>query len=248
MLIEANSLSWQDIDEMDTEGACYVLPIAAMEQHGRHLPLGTDDFILQTILKNLKEDKRITGNMLLLPAIHYGSSHEHLDFPGTVSLSSNTIISIVEDILFSLKMHKIKKLIILNSHGGNTSLLNAHVKEWKQKYCFPVFVINLWDSSFFDEVQTLIETPLSSDIHAGEIETSILQHAMPSVVHHDRISTSLDCLVTLKPYGDGWFSVELSPHNGVLGAASKANPEKGKRLLQYITDRIIRYFLEIKNL
>ena len=244
MLTEMNSLSWQDIGEMEAD-ACYVLPIASLEQHGRHLPAGTDDFILHSLLKRLKEDKRITGLMLLLPAIHYGNSREHLAFPGTVSLSNATIVSIIEDVLFSMKARNIKKLIILNSHGGNTALLNACVKEWKQQFGLSVFAVNLWDSSFFDGVQPLIETPVSLDIHAGEIETSLLQEAMPAAVHQDRISPALDRLAPLKPYGDGWFSADLSPGNGVLGAPSKASSEKGKKLLQYCVDRIVEYFLDI---
>ncbi|MDR1318623.1 MAG: creatininase family protein [Treponema sp.] len=245
MLTEINSLSWQDIDGMNLSESCYLLPIASLEQHGRHLPVGTDDFILRSVLDRLKEDNRITVPMLLLPAIHYGNSREHLAFPGTVSLSNATIVSIVEDVLFSMKARNIKKLILLNSHGGNTALLNAHIKEWKQKFSLSLFVINLWDSPFFDGVQPLIETPASLDIHAGEIETSILLEAMPALVHRDRISPAADCPVRLKPYGDGWFSVDLSPGNGVLGAPSKASPEKGKKLLQYCVDRIVEYFLEI---
>jgi creatinine amidohydrolase len=244
VLTEINSLSWQDIEEMNLSDACYVLPIASLEQHGRHLPAGTDDFILRFLLDRLKEDKRITAAMLLLPAIHYGSSREHLAFPGTVSLSSATIVSIIDDVLFSLKAGNVKKLIILNSHGGNTALLNACIKEWKQKFGLSVFALNLWDSPFFDGVQPLIETPTSLDIHAGEIETSILLEAMPAAVHRDRIPGA-DCLVKLKPYGDGWFSADLSPGNGVLGAPGKASPEKGKKLLQYCVDRIVEYFLEI---
>jgi creatinine amidohydrolase len=247
MLTEINNLSWQDMDEMDLAKACYVLPISSLEQHGRHLPLGTDDFILHSLLKRLKEDKRITGLLLLLPALHYGNSREHLAFPGTVSLSNATIVSLIEDILFSMKAQNIKKLIVLNSHGGNTALLNAHIKEWKQKFGLSIFALNLWDSPFFDGVQPLIETPASLDIHAGEIETSLLQELMPALVHGDRISAARDRLVPLKPYGDGWFSVDLSPGNGVLGAPSKANPEKGKKLLQYCVDRVVEYFLEIQN-
>jgi creatinine amidohydrolase len=246
MLTEINSLSWQDIDELDLPEACYVLPIASLEQHGRHLPVGTDDFILHSLLKRLKEDTRLTGLMLLLPAIHYGNSREHLAFPGTVSLSNATIVSIIEDVLFSMKARGIKKLIILNSHGGNTALLNAHLKEWRQKFGLSVFAVNLWDSPFFDGVQPILETPASLDIHAGEIETSLLQEAMPAVVHRDRISPARDCLVPLKPYGDGWFSADLSPGNGVLGAPSKASAEKGKKILQYCVDRIVEYFLEIE--
>ena len=92
------NLSWQAIDAMDRALVSYLLPIASTEQHGPHLPVGTDDLILAAVLGALENNPKVEGEFLQLPAMHYGNSHEHLFFPGTVSMVCDTVARQVEDV------------------------------------------------------------------------------------------------------------------------------------------------------
>ena len=92
MFVNLNSLSWADVRDMNRKKLAYVLPVSSTEQHGRHLPLGTDDLILQTALDRLQETEQFRNIYLRLPALHYGNSFEHLDFPGTCLLYTSRCV------------------------------------------------------------------------------------------------------------------------------------------------------------
>ena len=247
MVTDLNSYTWDEIAAMDPEGMMYLLPISSLEQHGRHLALGADDFILQCALKELYSKTEITGNMLMLPIVHYGNSHEHLAFRGVVSFSCDTLVSIVRDILKCMKMHGVKRLVILNSHGGNTALLEAYAQEWEVEFGIKVYTISLWSPYFFRGAELGVETPLNLEIHAGEMETSILEYGMPEAVRKDKISSRSDNPVELLDYYTGWLSADLSPDNGAMGMPSRATAEKGRAIVQYMGDKICSYLVEIQN-
>ncbi len=244
MLAYLNRMSWAELKKLGPDTVTYVLPISSLEQHGRHLPLGTDDLLLELTVEALfrKASKRFLRNFLFLPALHYGNSHEHLDFPGTLSLRVDTIRRMVADILSDMERHGVKHLVILNAHGGNTPIFAAYGQEWAQTYRVTVYNVNFFGSRFFDDAQPLLDTPVGVDIHGGELETSVLQYAMPELVRGDALASELDVRALLSDYDIGWLSKQLSPDDGRIGAASKATPEKGERLLEYICDRLIRYF------
>ena len=248
MLSELNCYSWDEIRAMDLENVWYVLPISALEQHGPHLPLGTDDMVLHAALRQVLNDERVAANMLLLPAVHMGNSHEHLAFAGTVSLSCSTIVSIVRDILHSMKCTGVSKLIFVNGHGGNTQLLDAYAQEWEQEFRVRIFNISLWCTAFYADAAALIETPMAQEVHAGEIETSLLQYARHEVVRTDKIGKGLDCPGNLSPFYSGWRSDVLSPDNGTIGVPSRANAATGQRLFHYTVEKIVKSLIEIPTL
>ncbi len=247
MLKPLNTQSWPEVMQQDTQKVFYLLPISALEQHGRHLPLGTDDFILEAALQMLQKQPDLPAEFYCLPALHYGNSHEHLNFPGTVSLRCSTLCAIVEDVITSMQRSGFNRLILLNSHGGNSSLLDAYAQEWADRYGAEIYAIHLWASGFFADAATLVETPLANEIHAGEIETSILQFTKPKTVKEAERLPQNDCLCKLSPFKPGWLSNQLSPANGALGAASVANAEKGEKLVQYIAQKITQALFEISG-
>lgn len=237
---QLSRLSWDDIDRLDREKTYFVLPISSLEQHGRHLPVGTDDMILQRVLQNICVDDNISKDIYFLPTIHYGNSHEHYGFPGTISLRIKTIAAIIEDVLAGMKQHAFQNVIVLNSHGGNSDLLCAFAQEWAFAYSINVYTINMWASSFFDDAKSMIQTPLEYDIHAGEIETSILMHTDSDCVKGDMISSETDVFAALDPCDYAWTSAHLSPENGVIGGASRASAQTGDKVLRYICSKIVR--------
>lgn len=247
MVTDLNAYTWDEIAAMDPADMTYILPISSLEQHGRHLTLGADDFILRCALKELYGREEITSNMLCLPILHYGNSHEHLAFRGVVSLSCETIAAIVRDVLRCMKRHGVKKLVILNSHGGNSALLEAWAQEWEDEFGVAVYTVSLWSPGFFQGAELGVETPLSLEIHAGEMETSILEYGMPEMVRQDKISPRWDNPVALVDYYAGWSSAALSPDNGVLGMPSRAGADKGRAIVKYMGDRICAYLVDIQS-
>lgn len=149
MMRDLNSFTWDEFAALDPRTLTYVLPIGALEQHGTHLALGADDFILRCVMQQLHGAEAVPDRMICLPALHYGNSHEHISFRGVISLSCDTIVRIVRDILQCMKEHGIKRLAIINSHGGNTALLEAYAQEWEHEFGIKVFTISFWSPWFF---------------------------------------------------------------------------------------------------
>lgn len=242
MLKRLNHMSWADVDGLDRDHLAYVLPIASHEQHGRHLPLGTDDLILQTSLDALEGTLQTRNTFLRLPALHYGNSFEHLDFSGTLTLKTSTIMSVIEDLMECMRKHGVRYLVIVNSHGGNAPILQAQAQEWEQRFGIRVFNINYFGSDFFVGAQPLLETSINQDIHGGEIETAYLAYALPKMVQEQYISPERDVLVDLKDYYWGWLSKDISPNNGLIGGASRATLETGEKLFRYVQEKLTHYF------
>ena len=242
MFTSLNRLSWADVAAMDRSRLAYVLPVGSTEQHGRHLPVGTDDLILQTSLDRLEQTLETRNTFLRLPALHYGNSFEHLDFPGTMTLRTTTMLAVAEDLLECMARHGVRYLVIVNSHGGNAPVFRSMAQEWEQRFGIKVFGVHYFGSDFFAGAQPLLQTPVNRDIHGGEIETGYLMHALPDVVQRDQISPERDVLVDLNDWYDGWLSRDLSPDNGLIGGASRATPEMGAQLYDYVQQRLAALF------
>jgi len=115
-------LTWKQVDALSREDTLLVLPTAAVEQHGHHLPLATDtllnNFMLGKALELLHRDMPVYA----LPPVCYGKSNEHIGFPGTLSVSAATFMAVVRDIGASVASAGFKKLVLFNTHGGNAAL------------------------------------------------------------------------------------------------------------------------------
>ena len=242
MFTSLNRLSWADVAKIDRKTLAYVLPVGSLEQHGRHMPVGTDDLILQTSLDQLEKNLQVQNTFLRLPALHYGNSFEHLDFPGTMTLRTSTIMTVIEDLMECMRRHDVRYLIIVNSHGGNAPIFQAQAQEWEQRFGIKVFTINYFGSDFFAGAQPLLKTPVNQDIHGGEIETAYLEYALPEVVQKQYATPENDVLLELKDYYYGWLSKDLAPDNGLIGGASRATEETGQKIFEYVQQKLTVYF------
>lgn len=243
MLNTVSLMTWEEVECVD-KNSPFILPISALEQHGHHLPLGADDLILFYILEGIKKNDLLTSEFYLLPTIHYGNSSEHLDFTGTVSLSASAIIEIIESIISSLKIHDFRKLVILNSHGGNSAILQGMAQEWSRKYDIKIYNIDLWGTDFFKDIENIIDTPIEQDIHAGEIETSILKFCCNNNVRTEEIREEKDVFFEIPPFYNSWNTLDISI-TGVLGGASMGCKEKGKKIYNYSINKIVDYLLAV---
>ncbi|TDD08874.1 creatininase family protein [Saccharopolyspora terrae] len=206
-----------DVRDRRTDVA--VLPIGSLEQHGSHLPLVTDTVIACTIAREVAAARPVQ----LLPPVTISCSQEHAAWPGTVSISARTLHLVVTDVFESLRRSGVPKLVLVNGHGGNYVLSNVVQEAGGDMALFPA--ARDWDEA---REAAGVETPARSDMHAGEVETSILLHAHPDLVRPgyetgDHLADDRRHLLTtgLPRYAE----------SGVIGRPSLASARKGRDLL-----------------
>jgi len=214
-------------DEKRRAAKVAVLPVGSFEQHGDYLPLITDTVIASVVSRELAS----AYPLLQLPPVTISCSHEHSAWPGTVSISSSTLHSVVDDIYRSLTDAGLTSLVIVNCHGGNYILANI-VQEGnahgKSMALFP-------SGADWTDARTSAKLVTSNheDMHAGELETSILLHAQPELVrdgYHaaDWVADDRRHLLTT--------GMDEYTQTGVIGRPSLASAEKGKELLASLVE------------
>lgn len=206
--------------------AVAVLPIGSFEQHGQFHALMTDSAIACAIAKEIATEY----NLFLLPPITFSCSHEHSTFPGTVSIRATTLARIVEDVLDSLRQSGIERLAIVNGHGGNYVLQNVVQQAnvgGPRVTLFPGR--EDWDKA---RQRAGMTTTGHEDMHAGELETSILLHAAPELIRagYESADWRADDRPHLLVSGIGKYTP-----SGVIGFPSLGTAEKGKDALSALT-------------
>lgn len=215
------------VDVAGSESVTALLPIGAHEQHGGHLPLATDSMIAFIVASRLAADY----GLRLLPTLPVSCSHEHHGFSGTVSLSPETVIAMIDDIWKSVRHDGVDRLVLVNAHGGNYVLANivqrgnASSPGSMSLYPMPFD----WASA---RTAAGLETDNHADMHAGELETSILLHALPHVVRPEYPDADYDQPDLRRLLVDGM--VKLTP-TGVIGRPSLASAAKGEAVLDAIS-------------
>jgi creatinine amidohydrolase len=226
-------LTWKQVDTLPRESTLLVLPTAAIEQHGHHLPLATDTLINNLLLGKALEKAPSELPIYALPPVCYGKSNEHLGFPGTLSLSAQTFMAVVRDLGSSIAASGFKKLVLYNTHGGNTSLVDVLARDLRAEFGLRTFSLFGSPGAAFEGVSQQERT---YGFHAGEIETAYLLHAMPSLVHGEEYTANYIARVEepnlLKPEGSAanfaWLTRDIAP-SGVMGDPSAATAANGAR-------------------
>jgi creatinine amidohydrolase len=225
-------LTWKQVDALDRDSTVLVLPTAAIEQHGPHLPLATDTLInsilLGAAMARLPQDVQVYA----LPAICYGKSNEHIGFPGTLSVSATTFMAVVRDIGASLAASGFKKVVLYNTHGGNSSLVDVMARDLRAEFGLRVFCLFGSAGAAFTG---LSDQERAYGFHAGDVETSFLLSAIPELVHTDQYTVNYIADITkpqvLRPENApatfAWLTRDIAP-SGVMGDPHPASAEKGK--------------------
>lgn len=203
-----------------------VLPVGSFEQHGAHLPVTTDSLIACTIAERISEDH----GLLLLPPVTFGCSHEHAGLGATVSIRARTLYDLVLDVAYSLRQAGVPQLVVVNGHGGNYVLANIVQEANERERRMALFPARPdWDAA---RKAANMLTSVTEDMHAGELETSILLHAAPELVRpgfessdHDAPSRPLLATVGMRGYTT----------SGVIGRPSLASPAKGRAVLDALS-------------
>ncbi|MGW5051299.1 creatininase family protein [Actinokineospora sp. NPDC004072] len=214
-------------DEFHRKARVAVLPVGSFEQHGKHLPLATDTLVACVIAKCVSD----RYDLFCLPPITFSCSHEHEGFPGTVSISARTLMSVVSDISHSLQRAGIDRLVLVNGHGGNYVLFNVaqecNVTE-RRMGLFP----SPSDVTGARAAAGMVTTA-SEDMHGGEWEVSILLHAYPDLVKESYVDA--DVQVDERPLLH-LLGVKGYSTSGIIGKPSAATAEKGGLALAALTE------------
>ena len=160
-------LHWPEVTRLEKESIVAVVPVGSMEQHGPHLPFQVDVFISSRLAEDV--EKRIP-EILLLPPIWTGVSAHHMDFPGTITIRARVFMDLLHDICASLHHHGIRRIVLLNGHGGNRASLEVLGQEIFVEFGLTIYTLAYWDL-VPDLVKSLKTTEPSGMGHSGELET-----------------------------------------------------------------------------
>lgn len=224
-----------DFLAVDPEATIAVLPVAAIEQHGPHLPVGVDAQINQGFLDRFVEACPDDIDVRILPLQAVGKSNEHLWAKGTLTLTASTALQVWTEIGLSVARAGIRKLVIVNSHGGNADLISILARELRVQANM-LAVTCSW-GSFPEPVGLYSKHELQFGVHGGDWETSIMLALRADLVDmskaEDFKSSAEDGL--LPPTGSvkyGWIASDLNPA-GVVGNAAIATADKGEVSIQH---------------
>jgi len=250
---------WQDLTTTDfaaadPEQVIALLPVAAIEQHGPHLPLGTDACINAGIVRHLLAHLPAELTVLVLPPQTIGDSLEHQDFAGTLTLSAQTILHSWTAIGAGVARAGVRKLLILNSHGGQPQLVDLVALRLRRSHRMLVVKANTFafgvPAGLFDDQE------MTYGIHGGAIETSLMLYLCPERVRQAAAAdfASLAQRMTadyalLQPEGMAsfaWLTQDLNTA-GVCGNAGNADAERGRLLLEHIVQALLQVLRDIRR-
>lgn len=236
--MELSKLSYKDFENLKKEyDIKALLPVGSLEQHGPHLPFGTDAIICNEVCRKVAESRK---DVLLLPLISYGQSEHHMGFPGTMTVKHQTLISMIKDVGESAYRHGINRFIVANGHGGNTHAiaigvneLNTEIPEMEVSH---VDVCNFASKDFKYE---LISE--KSGRHANDYETSVILFINPSLVDMSKACREFPS-ERAPPKESKRTIVDFRKYSksGVWGDPTNATAEKGKEYFDFMVSELTK--------
>jgi len=235
-------LNWKQVDALPRESTLLILPTAAIEQHGHHLPLATDTLINHLLLGHALNKISGEHSIYALPAVHYGKSNEHIGFAGTLSVSASTFMAVLRDLGASVAEAGFKRLVLYNTHGGNSALIDVMARDLRAEFGLRTFALHGSGGIVFDGI-----TPQERayGFHAGEVETALLLASVPALV--DRSAYTVNYIADIAnpelllpenaPATFAWLTRDIAS-SGVMGDPRPATAENGARWLEQAATRL----------
>lgn len=238
-----------EIDALDRQRTVAVLPLGSVEQHGHHMPVGTDSLLAHAVCLSAA-DRLGEERVVVLPPPWYGFSSHHMAFAGTITLPATTLVALAEAIVESIVAHTFRRVLIVNGHGGNNNVIGVLASTLGHRFHGTARIAALTYFQLAREAIAEIRESRDGGMgHACEFETALLMHVRPDLVKVDRAvnhypDTGTEYLTTdllgasrVQSYLD--FK-DLSP-SGTLGDPTLASAEKGARFFDAVTESLARF-------
>jgi creatinine amidohydrolase len=243
-------LTTRDFHGLDPERTVAILPVSAIEQHGPHLPVSVDATLCQGLLDETAP--LLDDRFLALPLQAVGKSNEHAGFPGTLTLSAETLIRLWTEIGESVYRAGVRKLVFFNSHGGQPQVVDIVARDLRVRHGMFVVLANWFALGMPDGL--FPEREHAFGIHGGSVETSLMLHFRPDLVRRDLArdfrSTAEDMAARhqlLNAHGKvsyGWMTQDLNPE-GACGNALDADAPRGKAIAGHVARRFATLLEEV---
>lgn len=236
-------LPWPRVQTLPRETPV-VFPVAALEQHGHHLPLFTDSLLLGEVVR--RAERTLADSVLVAPLMWLGNSDHHLDFPGTLSAPPRLYLDLLSGLAENFLQHGFRRLVFLNGHGGNITPGKQAVFELRQRYRnrsdLLLLFATYWD---FAAPATLRDDFVQSQMgHACEWETSMILRIAPHLVGDYRSALPVPSDYGFEPAYRGWTTRDRSVP-GHIGSPSAASIDKGEALLQAFAEGVVRFLQRV---
>ena len=240
MLFYWQDWTTRDFESVDADRDVALMPVAAIEQHGPHLPVSVDADINAGVVAAAARHLSDTVRVVSLPMLAIGKSNEHLAFPGTLTIGTETLLRYWIDVAESVLRAGFRKIVVLNSHGGQPQLVEILVRELRVRHAALAVSASTYGFGVPDGLFNAHE--LAFGIHAGAIETSMMLHLRPDQVKREHfadftstgpaIERDYDELKLEGSVGIGWMTQDINPA-GAIGNARLANAEHGALCLDH---------------
>jgi len=245
-----NELTTRQVDALDRDATVLLVPLGSVEQHGWHMPLGTDTILADAV--SVASCERACAGAFVLPAPWFGYSPHHMGFAGTVTLRAETFMSLVTDVVDSLVAHGFRRIVLVNGHGGNAALVGVLSSTLGHAHRGRARIAGL---TYFqlaaNEIARLRKSAPGGMGHAGEFETAMMQHLRPELVGDEaetvypetgsrHLSTDLLAGNRVSTYLD---IADLSA-SGTLGDPSLADPQAGAAYFAACADALAGFIDE----
>jgi creatinine amidohydrolase len=239
------SMTWEEVNDAVRAGRVVLIPVAAIEQHGRHLPVDMDNLAVTYLCDRAAEER--PDLLLSVPPIHYGFNEHNMEFPGTVTVQMETFLNYCADVADSFARQGFARILFVNGHGSNAGLLTYAARKVTLKHEGRVACAasSWWDFALetFDQIR---DSGIGGAAHACELETSLYLALRPDLVQQDKIEDDY------APDRAPWIVHDFSgrgvvqfmefwsqrSHSGVEGAPSLATAAKGAQLLDATVARL----------
>jgi creatinine amidohydrolase len=244
--------TWPEIDEAVKQQPVVILPVGSVEDHGRHLPLDVDNFLIGSICEEAA--RRMEGEMLLLPPVPYGLEEHHMDFPGTINVGMEHLLNFVLDVTRSIARHGFDRILLADGHGSNMPVLDLVGRRTvlETEALCGAFI---WPSLAREAIERIRESDRPGGMaHACELETSLYPYLDSDRVQMDKAQKEMGMppsrfiwmdLMSASPVltMDHWSRFSKS---GVVGDPTVASKEKGSKIFEVVVEALMDLVREFK--